>query len=302
VSTSNQFPRSLSQVSSLQSHISVEHTFGHGWHALATVFWAENWGSLRTKNINAPLVGSSNGAAPDPTAALLAPRPIAPNENIMQYQNSGHLSGNILVTGADRKGSRLGVSAYYVHTNLKTDTGTGVISPQSSYSELGESARPDGQPANAIYANAHVTLPYKIELSSILDALAGNSYNITTGTDVNGDGNFNDRPSYASAPGAGVYNTRFGLLTTNTVNGDVPRNLGTMPARIHLDANLSRVFTLNPSDKNHPRTLIFNIRSANLLNHTNVTTVGTVVSSTTFSQPLAAETARRIELGVRFAF
>ena len=37
-----------------------------------------------------------------------------------------------------------------------------------------------------------------------------------------------------------------------------------------------------------------NARSANLLNHTNVTTVGTVVGSPTFTQPLAAEAARRV--------
>jgi len=303
VSTLNQFPRSLAQVSSLQTHIRVEHDFHDGWHAMATLFWAENWGSLRLVNINAPLIASSNNTPPDPLAALLAPRPIAPNENIMQYQNSGHLSGDIFVTGGDRHGKRAAISVYYVHTNLRTDTGmTGVSSPQSSYSESGESSRPDGESRNAVYANGHVTLPYKVELSSILDALGGQPYDIISGTDVNGDGNFNDRPSYASTPGAGVYSTRFGLLTTNSVNGDVPRNLGVMPARIHLDANLSRVFTLNPSNKDHPRTFTFNVRSANLLNHTNVTTVGTVVSSSTFSRPLSAETARRLELGVRFTF
>ena len=99
------------------------------------------------------------------------------------------------------------------------------------------------------------------------------------GTDANGDGIFNDRPSYASASGPGVYSTSFGLLTTNTVNGDVPRNLGTMPDVLHLDANLSRIFTLNPRDKDHPRTLSINARSSNLVNHTNVTAVNTILSS-----------------------
>jgi hypothetical protein len=39
-----------------------------------------------------------------------------------------------------------------------------------------------------------------------------------------------------------------------------------------------------------------------LLNHTNATAVGTVVSSPNIGQPLAAEAARRVELGMRFAF
>jgi hypothetical protein len=303
VSTINTFPNSLSQISSLQTHFSIEHNFRGGWHALSTLYWAEEWGGLRTENINAPLVNSSNGTPPDPTAALLAPRPIAPNENILQYQNSGHLAGNIFVIGADRNGGkRVDISAYYVHVNLKTNTGSSVISPQSSYADRGESSRPDGQAQNAIYASGSLHLPGKVEFSSILDAESGQPYNVTTGTDANGDGDFNDRPSDASVPGAGVYTTRFGLLSTNTVNGDVPRNLGTMPARIHLDGNLSRAFHLNPKDKDHPRTLTFNARSANLINHTNVTAVGTVVSSSTFGQSLYAETARRVELGARFTF
>ncbi len=91
-------------------------------------------------------------------------------------------------------------------------------------------------------------------------------------------------------------------MTTNTVNGNVPANLGTMPGLVHLDMNLSRVFTLNPKDKEHPRSLTFNARSANLLNHTNVTAVNTVLSSSAIGQPVTAETARRVELGVRFEF
>jgi hypothetical protein len=147
----------------------------------------------------------------------------------------------------------------------------------------------------------HVNLPLKAELSTELFASSGTPYNITTGTDANGDGDFNDRPSYASGPGPGVYSTQFGWLTTNTVNGNVQRNIGTMPATVHLDTNLSRSFTL-PGAKDHARMFTFNARSANLLNHTNVTVVNTILSSGTVGRPVAAETARRIELGVRFAF
>jgi hypothetical protein len=159
----------------------------------------------------------------------------------------------------------------------------------------------DWQTSGLFGLMGNVKLPLKAEFSTELFASAGTPYNITTGTDANGDGNFNDRPSYASSPGPGVYSTPFGLLTTNTVNGDVPRNIGTMPTTVHLDTNLSRSFTL-PGSKNDPRTFTFNVRSANLLNHTNVTAVNTILSSGTVGQPVTVDTARRIELGVRFAF
>jgi len=50
-----------------------------------------------------------------------------------------------------------------------------------------------------------------------------------------------------------------------------------MPRIFHFDANLNRAFTLNPKDTDHPRTLTFNIRNANLLNHTNVTSMKTIL-------------------------
>jgi len=69
-----------------------------------------------------------------------------------------------------------------------------------------------------------------------------------------------------------------------------------------LDMNLSRAFVLNPKNTDHLRTFTFNIRSANVLNHTNVNGVGTVVSSPSLDKPYQAEAARRIEMGARFSF
>lgn len=113
---------------------------------------------------------------------------------------------------------------------------------------------------------------------------------------------FNDRPSYAAAPAPGVFATDFGLLSISTINGNVPRNLGTMPALVHLDMNLSRAWKIGRNRLDSSRTLTLNVRSANLLNHTNATAVSSVVSSPVFSQPVAAESARRLEFGARFAF
>jgi hypothetical protein len=95
----------------------------------------------------------------------------------------------------------------------------------------------------------------------------GAPYNITTGTDANGDGSFNDRPSYTSAIENGTYATPFGLMTTNAVNGDVSRNIGTMPTVLHIYSNLGRDFKFS-SSKENTRTLTLNARAANLLNHT----------------------------------
>jgi hypothetical protein len=226
-----------------------------------------------------------------------------PGENIFEFQNSGHLAGNVVTFLLDEHGyRRFSFNANYHHMNFKANAHDGV-GPQSTYSNSGESARVDWLRHNGFSLLGNWNLPMKLDLSAQFDTENGAPYNITTGTDNNGDGSFNDRPAYAPATeqGAGVYSTRFGLLTSNTVNGNVPRNLGTMPALVHLDGNLSRAFALHGGDKDHSRTLTVNVRSANVLNHTNVTGVQTVLSST-LGQPIAAETARRVEVGLRFAF
>ena len=302
VATKNLFSPTLVQSKVFNCFVSIEHEVAHQWHASGNFFCGGAYGLIRTVNINAPLVTSSDGIAPDPTAALLASRPIAPDENLIEYQNSGHISGNAAwFTLGQHSYKRFGLSARYLWRNMKSDTLSNPT-PQSSYSKEGESARRYNWSRNSVTFAGNLILPYQIGATTQFDFSDGVPYNITTGTDNNGDGNFTDRPSYGSAPGPGVYKTPYGLMTTNTVNGDVPADVGTMPGVVHLDMNLSRTFTLNHKDKNHPRTLIFNARSANLLNHTNVTAVNTILSSGTVGQPVAAETARRVELGVRFAF
>jgi Carboxypeptidase regulatory-like domain len=309
VGTIWQLPNTMTQLPSFMAQSGLGHEFPHHWHLQADLDFGQAWGWMRQTNINAPMVASSVGTPPDPLAALHSPRPFAEDENIFRYQQLAHRRGGLVEFDLEQNSyKRFNFSADYLHLDFRSDGGfrlgdlPGAANPQSTYSEKGEAARWDSQMRNLFFASADLNLPLKISLSSLLDFSSGQPYNITTGTDANGDGDFNDRPSYASAPGPGVYRTRFGLLTTNTVNGDVPRNLGTMPAQIHLDMNLSRAFALNPRDKDHPRSVTFNARSTNLLNHTNVTAVNTILSSGAVGQPFAAETARRVELGARFTF
>ena len=299
VSTVNRFAPGYGQKPTFQAFLAVEHQFPHNWHAQANFNYGAAWQSFRIVNINAPLVSPEMGTAPDPTAALLAPRPIAPNLNINQYQMYGHSRGTYdWITLDQTSMKRFTLHLYYAYLSFKEDEQT----PQSSYREQGEAGRPWWMTRGGPTVEASVVLPFKIELDSQFSTRPGRPYNITTGTDANGDGSFNDRAAFASAPGPGVYNTRFGLLTSNSIDGNVPYNLGTMPRTVHLDANLSRTIALNPRDKDHPRSLAINARSANLINHTNVTAVNSVLSSSALGAPVAAEAARRLELGARFSF
>jgi hypothetical protein len=299
VATTRQFAANIGQSFSFQSQLGVEHELPQHWHAQANLFDAQAWGTLRSRNINAPLVGDST------VNPLLAPRPIAPGKNLFQFEQSGHLHGQVVFLGVDQHSyKRFGIFVGYLYFNLRTDADSATQFPQSSYSDRGETARAFWESTHRLFAIGQLNLPEKLSFTSQFDASSGNPYNVQTGMDNNGDGVFNDRPSTASQPGTGVFQTPFGLLSTTSIHGTLGRNVGTMPALVHLDTNLSRTFELHnhglASDRHQSVTL--NARSANLLNHTNVTSVGNVVGSPTFAQPLAAETARRVEFGIRFTF
>lgn len=292
--------RDLSQVPSFQSAIGIEHDFPRHWHAQANFYSGESWNQLRSRNLNAPQI--TDATPPTLAGALAAPRPLAPNENIFDFESTGHLSGRVLFLGLDQHSYKsFAFFLGYLNFNFATDAPNNGGFAQSAYSNEGEAGPPDWEARQRLFFFGNYNLPEKVTLSAQMDAQSGAPYNVTTGSD-NGDGVFNVRPSYASAPGPGVYATRFGLLSTNTFDGDVPRNLGTMPTLIHLDTNLSRAWKIGHGKSDAVRTLTLNARAANLLNHTNTAAVGTVVGSPDFAQPIAAEAARRLELGARFTF
>jgi hypothetical protein len=163
-----------------------------------------------------------------------------------------------------------------------------------------------------VFGNATLKLPWALSLSGNLNAQGDQPYNITTGFDNNGDGNFNDRPRFA-AGGTAVcsatvsancaYATQFGLLSLTGNGATLGRNAGNLPWNIYLDTNLQRSFKLTKNAKaNHPQTLSANIRSSNVLNHLNVTAVGGVVGSPLFGVAYSGDNGRRIEGGLRYSF
>jgi hypothetical protein len=134
-----QFAAHLGQSWSFQSQLGVEHELPQHWHAQANLFDAQAWGTLRSRNINAPLV---NDSTPNP---LLAPRPIAPGKNIFQFEQSGHLHGQVVFLGVDQHSyKRFGIFVGYLYFNLKTDADSATLFPQSSYSDRGKRLVPPG--------------------------------------------------------------------------------------------------------------------------------------------------------------
>jgi hypothetical protein len=265
-----------------------------GWNLSVDYYLARIWNETRTENINSPLNDVPTG-----------PRPGAPNLNILQMQNSGQGRANALFAGIEQHTLKH-VQLFFggVRVNLIDDTDDNdFFTPQSSTSNVGEFAFRTGQNVWNLFGNATFTLPEKIQLSANFNGGGDSHYNITTGFDNNGDGDFNDRPQYAAPGTPGAVATPWGLLVASGGAGVFPRNKGVMPWTYYLDTNLQRAFTLTHNPKaEHQQTLTLNLRSSNVLNHLNVTSVGGVLGSPLFGVPYAADNGRRIEAGLRYSF
>jgi len=290
----------LTQTPSLQSHLGVEHDFPRHWHAQANLYLVHVWDVLRSRDINAPLNGSPNG-----------PRPLEPNLNFDQFQQTGRLGGNVLFVGLDQHSlKRLQIFAGYIRMDLRGDSDSATAFPQSSYSDRGEMSRLSWESTHQLIAFSNYVLPHAVNLSFQFNAASGAPYNVTTGLDNNGDGLFNERPFFSSPPTTPsaasstipVYDTRFGWLAPEGTGTSLGRNAGTLPWNVHLDGNLSRTFVLPHRVNKEQQSLALNVRSTNLLNHTNVLAVGGVLGSPLFGQAYQADPGRRVEAGLRWSF
>ncbi|WP_263374998.1 carboxypeptidase regulatory-like domain-containing protein [Granulicella aggregans] len=282
----------LTQVPSLQSHLGVEHDFPRHWHVQSNLYLVHAWDITRSRNINPPLGDSPTGT-----------RPIQPNLNLFQFQQTGRLGGNVLFVGVDQHSlKKLQIFAGYVRMDLRGNADSDTFFPQNGLSGSGELARPSWEATHQLIAFTNYVLPRGANLSFQFNAASGLPYNVTTGFDNNGDGVFNDRPVYAVASSATVYNTAFGSLSPTGTGAFLGRNAGTLPWNVHLDTNLSRTFKLPHSTGKEGQSLAINLRSTNLLNHNNVLAVGGVLGSPLFGQAYQSDPGRRVEAGLRWSF
>jgi Carboxypeptidase regulatory-like domain len=297
--TLRRMDEALRPPASLQLRVEMERQLPGGWKISTSHSWTRGWASLRSRNINAPVIESPNI---DP---LLAPRPFGTAQNVLQFESSGRIKGRVFFIGVNQSSNkRFNVHSGYLFFDFRTDADNAFAFPQSSYDLSGEWAPPSWQTRHRLFLVTSLNLPWRLRATASFNAASGTAFNITTGRDNNGDGNFNDRPSPVSASHPRAIITRLGVFDPTAVAGTLSRNAGTNPASATLDFTLSRTFAFGKQDSNGdgPYKLTLNVRAGNLLNRTNLLGYNGVLASPFFGRANAAGPARRIEFGLRFSF
>jgi Carboxypeptidase regulatory-like domain len=258
-----------------------------------------------SRNINAPLPGTYNPA--DPTSGV---RPLGGTQNIYQFGSGGISKENLLSASIQLQPTkRISLFAFSFYTpSNKNDTSSATSLPSNQYDpsvDFGRVLAPRFQ----LFTGPNLQLPFGIT-GGVFFALQSHApFNITTGTDLNGDTIYNDRPAFATNPTANsvIYKTRFGTFDANPQPGEaiIPINYGDGPGYVFLSVNLSKEFKFGPRPAappllqgapaskgpvpkpDRPYSLSFAIEADNILNHVNPGPPVGVLGSPYFGQSIS---------------
>lgn len=270
-----------------RGQVQVRYLYSHGTHGYLS------------RNVNAPLPGTYNAAIPESGT-----RPSSTAGNIYQYSSDSNTNSHVVNVASNLDFGKVFFYANYAWEHTYNDstynTVTGTTSFPSNQYNLGvDYARSSDSNRHRIEAGAIWTLPYGFSLRPYLSAHSGNPFDITTGSDLNGDTIFNDRPAFATdLSRASVVRTALGNFDVNPQPGQriIPRNYGTDPNYVFFQLGTRYTLHVGPrplqtsgqtSRRERPYSLRFQIDAQNLFNHNNPGPPVGVLSSPLFGRSLS---------------
>lgn len=259
----------------MEAAVSVERQLTKSATVSVTYLNSRGIHQLIMRNANAPLPGTYNPA--DPTSGI---RPDGNNTNVYQYNSGGVFEENQIITNVRwAMGNKVSLFGFYAVSFADSDLGSGgpisigssssggfgggfgggTTAPQfvmNSYDPMEDWGRAAFDIRNRVFLGGTISLPYAFRLSPFIIANSGTPFNVITGTDLNGDSIFNDRPALASTAGPGglVYHTQYGTFNSVPLPGQplTPINYGVGPAIFTLNLRLSKTIGLGPKTEGRP--------------------------------------------------
>lgn len=196
---------------------------------------------LVSRNANAPL---PDGTRPLGNAA----------GNLYEYSSRGDSMGHFFFTHPQINIAK-GVQAwgFFMIQRFNGDTfGSGNFA-SNSYNIHQDWGRSPWDRHQALFTGIDADWKYGLHAGLFLAARGGQPFNITTGTDLNGDTIFNDRPSFASPSDiandpANIRVTDFGTFHTAPGAGEapIPTNFGHSPAFVSLQVQVQKTIKFGP--------------------------------------------------------
>jgi hypothetical protein len=195
---------------------------------------------------------TDNVTAPDFDAAdytIVGTEPAAYN---YQFQSGGFYRQQQLIITANAHLKHLSFTSNYTLNSARSDT-QGVTSfPMVEQNPGLDFGRASFGIRNRMFLLMTYTAPAGVIFAPLLSAQSGTPYNLTIGSDLTGNNQFNARPTFGQCGQPDVVSTPFGCLDTNPAGkGEtvIPYDLGTGPANVVLHLRASKTFGVGPHIK-----------------------------------------------------
>ncbi|MDW5266552.1 MULTISPECIES: TonB-dependent receptor [Acidobacteriaceae] len=226
----------------MQAAIGVEHQFGKVATLSVTYINSRGVHQLYSDNINAFLPGTYDS---DTGTGV---RPNGINENLYQYQSGGVYNQNQIITNFNIRAKKLTLFGFYLFNNAKADTSGVDYFPSNQFDPKADYGRSTFDVHNRFLLGGNYQAPFGVSLSPFLVMDSGTPFNITLGQDLNGDNQFNDRPSFATASSIDTMQTKYGNFDLNPAADAtrIPYNLGNGPSQLSLNLRLSKSIGIGP--------------------------------------------------------
>jgi hypothetical protein len=225
----------------MQTAISVERQLGNVGTVSVTYLNSRGLHQLILENANAPTGNDISN-----------PRPLGNADNIYQYNSEAIFKQNQLITNVNlRVSQKISLMGFYALGYANSDTAGPSSNPSNQYNLNQDYGRASFDVRNRLFLSGTLSLAHNIRLSPFMVANSGAPFNITTGTDLNGDSFYNDRPAFATAASTNVVSNQYGSFDLNpsASAARIPINYGKGPANVTVNMRLSKTFGFGSDTK-----------------------------------------------------
>lgn len=171
--------------------------------------------------------------------------------NIYQFESGGIYKQNQVIANFRISNRRLTTFGFYMFNHADSDTSGANYFPSNPSNPSADYGRTTFSVTNRFVLGGNIVLPYEFALSPFMVANSGTPYNIVAADDLNGDGQFNDRPSFATCDSTNndprnMYKGHCFNLTPGLNDPRIPINYGDGPSLFSMNLRVSKTIGIGP--------------------------------------------------------
>ncbi len=165
-----------------------------------------------------------------------------------QFTSLGKYREDQVIANFNLRNSRyFSLFGYYALNFANSNTAGATAFPSQSGNLRVDYGRATFSVRNRVFIGGSINAPFHITVSPFIIAASGTPYNITTGTDVNGDSQYTDRPAFANGTsGRCTVAADFVTPAAGSTYTPIPINYCTGPALFTANVRVSKTFGFGP--------------------------------------------------------